>query len=261
MNQHMTMITWLALIKQCTMALFESTIHLIQSETLALLLFATKQMASRQKGTYRSTNLERTPYASLIALSISVFGVISFSWITYSAVNVSLQQLRSVFYQQFHWYDKVKLVFIGLAIAMLSFLLLLTIFGLLATGSTRDVYTAAGEVELADNLCKTVSGYESENCLDFTTVGILLNSTESVQIWNTCGVTLQQFCLFTDTANGYYVISYFSTAVVLLGLVHFLICLTANYVHLSGGFKYFQLRTMPLFEGENVVDYQNERLG
>ncbi|XP_003374038.1 lethal(2)neighbour of tid protein [Trichinella spiralis] len=198
-------------------------------------------MASRQKGTYRSTNLERTPYASLIALSISVFG------------------------QQFHWFDKVKLVFIGLAIAMLSFLLLLTIFGLLATGSTRDrIYNSwrsriSGRMTI--NLCKTVSGYESENCLDFTTVGILLNSTESVQIWNTCGVTLQQFCLFTDTANGYYVISYFSTAVVLLGLVHFLICLTANYVHLSGGFKYFQLRTMPLFEGENVVDYQNERLG
>ncbi|KRX40574.1 hypothetical protein T05_10787 [Trichinella murrelli] len=199
--------------------------------------------------------------------------------------------------QQFHWFDKVKLVFIGLAIAMLSFLLLLTIFGLLATGSTRDrIYSSwrsriSGRMTIVllfllnyfiyicwleiftvvtalfflniffKNLCKTVSGYESENCLDFTTVGILLNSTESVQIWNTCGVTLQQFCFFTDTANGYYVISYFSTAVVLLGLVHFLICLTANYVHLSGGFKYFQLRTMPLFEGENVVDYQNERLG
>ncbi|KRZ60615.1 Neuronal membrane glycoprotein M6-a, partial [Trichinella nativa] len=240
-----------------------------------LLLFATRQMASCQKGTYRSTNLERAPSYEAFLMQVNVFTRI----------------------QQFHWFDKVKLVFIGLAIAMLSFLLLLTIFGLLATGSTRDrIYSSwrsriSGRMIIVllfllnyfiyicwleiftivtalfflniffKNLCKTVSGYESENCLDFTTVGILLNSTESVQIWNTCGVTLQQFCLFTDTANGYYVISYFSTAVVLLGLVHFLICLTANYVHLSGGFKYFQLRTMPLFEGENVVDYQNERLG
>ncbi|KAL1228001.1 Neuronal membrane glycoprotein M6-a [Trichinella pseudospiralis] len=232
-------------------------------------------MNSRKKGTYRSTNLERAPYASLIALSICVFGVVSFSWITYSAVSISLQQLRSVFDQQFHWFDKVKFVFIGLAIAMLSFLLLLTIFGLLATGSTRDrLYSSwrsriSGRVTIVllfllnyfiyicwleiftivivllfmsiffKNLCKTVPGYESENCLDFRTVGILFNSTESLQIWKACGVTLQQFCLFTDSANGYYVISYFSTAVVLLGL----------------------LRTMPLFEGEQVVNYQNEHLG
>ncbi|KAL1228000.1 Neuronal membrane glycoprotein M6-a [Trichinella pseudospiralis] len=177
--------------------------------------------------------------------------------------------------QQFHWFDKVKFVFIGLAIAMLSFLLLLTIFGLLATGSTRDrLYSSwrsriSGRVTIVllfllnyfiyicwleiftivivllfmsiffKNLCKTVPGYESENCLDFRTVGILFNSTESLQIWKACGVTLQQFCLFTDSANGYYVISYFSTAVVLLGL----------------------LRTMPLFEGEQVVNYQNEHLG
>ncbi|KRZ75349.1 Neuronal membrane glycoprotein M6-b [Trichinella papuae] len=254
---------------------------------IQLLLFATKEMDSRKKGTYRSTNLERAPYASLIALSICVFGLT----FLYSSYEAFLMQ------QQFHWFDKVKFVFIGLAIVMLSFLLLLTIFGLLATGSTRDrLYSSwrsriSGRVTIVllfllnyfiyicwleiftiviglffmniffKNLCKTVPGYESENCLDFRAVGILFNSTESLQIWNTCGVTLQQFCLFTDSANGYYVISYFSTAVVLLGLVHFLICLTANYVHLSGGFKYFQLRTMPLFEGEQVVDYQNERLG
>jgi hypothetical protein len=64
---------------------------------------------------------------------------------------------------------------------------------------------------------------------------------------------LQQFCALTATASTWYYVGYVGCIVVVLGIVHFLICLAANYAHIKDGSKYMELREIYLTE-ENELN-------
>src|SRR5262249_47323283 len=69
-----------------------------------------------------------------------------------------------------------------------------------------------------------------------------LNGTAKTSQLIICDSSLQQFCALSDTAALWYYIGYAGSAVVVLGLIHFMICLAANYAHIKDGSKYVELQ-------------------
>ncbi|KRZ11913.1 Neuronal membrane glycoprotein M6-b, partial [Trichinella zimbabwensis] len=243
----------------------------------------------------RPSSIGRVPFASLIALSITWIGVAVFAAMNFQAVNASLQQLRSVFNAEIHWLNKVQLSFIVSAVIMFVFAGLLTVIGALATGSTRDrVYYGwkarlGGRISTAlfltltylvhifwlaiftvvvslcfvncilKRLCATVPAYTVDDCLDLSLFSVFFGDMRSSETWKLCGAALQQFCVLTESANNYYIVSYFASLAVLLGLVHFMICLSANYAHIKDGFKYSELKEIQLIEETELKRYPQRR--
>ncbi|KRX66178.1 Neuronal membrane glycoprotein M6-b [Trichinella sp. T9] len=243
----------------------------------------------------RPSSIGRVPFASLIALSITWIGVAVFAAMNFQAVNASLQQLRSVFNAEIYWLNKVQLSFIVSAVIMFVFAGLLTVIGALATGSTRDrVYYGwkarlGGRISTAlfltltylvhifwlaiftvvvslcfvncilKRLCATVPAYTVDDCLDLNLFSVFFGDLKSTDNWKLCGAALQQFCVLTESANNYYIVSYFASLAVLLGLVHFMICLSANYAHIKDGFKYSELKEIQLIEETELKRYPQRR--
>ncbi|KFD58752.1 hypothetical protein M514_00445 [Trichuris suis] len=242
----------------------------------------------------RDDCLGRVPFASLIALTITWVGMAVFCAMTFRGVNASLQQMRATFQAEFFWLNKVQLAFICAALIMFVFAGVLTIVGAFATGSTRNkMYYGwkarlGGRVSTAlclaltyivflcwivifsivvilsvvyvilSQLCGEVPSYTPSDCLDLTILSPLFNHTYTNQAWKVCGVALQQFCTLTESANSHFMVGYFATVAILLGLVHFMICLAANYAHIKDGFKYFELKEIQYLEENELNKYHRD---
>ncbi|VDP28031.1 unnamed protein product [Soboliphyme baturini] len=91
-------------------------------------------------------------------------------------------------------------------------------------------------------VCLLMPDYTTATCLDLSVFSPVLNMTGRPASLKICGSNLQQFCTLAETASNYYAIAYFAAAAVMLSLVHFMICLAANYAHIKHGYKYFELK-------------------
>uniref|UniRef100_A0A5S6Q7B2 Neuronal membrane glycoprotein M6-b n=1 Tax=Trichuris muris TaxID=70415 RepID=A0A5S6Q7B2_TRIMR len=239
----------------------------------------------------RTDCLGRVPFASLIALTITWIGMAVFCAMTFRGVNASLQQMRAAFQAEFFWLNKVQLAFICAALIMFVFAAVLTVVGAFATGSTRNRMYYGWKARLGgrlstalclaltyivflcwlavfsivvvlcvvyvvlSQLCGAIPSYTSSDCLDLTILSPLFNDTYTNQAWRVCGVALQQFCTLTESANSHYMVGYFASVAILLGLCHFMICLSANYAHIKDGFKYFELKEIQYVEENELNKY------
>lgn len=235
--------------------------------------------------------LGRTPFASLIALTISWIGVAVFSVMNFRAVSATLQQLKNTFQAELFWLNKVQLAFICSAVIMFVFCFVLAVIGAFATGATRDniyygwkarfggristvifmiltyvilllwlvlfsiVVVLTVTYALLMRLCNHVPSYTADTCLNLSILQALFTDTYTNKEWNVCGVSLQHFCTLTESATNNYAVGCFATVAVLLGLVHFLICLAANYAHIKDGFKYFELKEIQFLEENELAKY------
>jgi len=244
--------------------------------------------------TNKTDCLGRIPYATLIALALSISGVAVFCTLSYRAVNTSLHQMQAIFKAEVAWLDKVQLTFILVGVLMGVVALILLIVGALATGATRtQVYSGwkarlGGRISCAAFLILTYLLYlcwlalftfttvlaflyflfnrvcdsnqiralaqhtnSARVCVDFGILSPFLNSSlagastngaQQQQLsYEICDSDLLNFCAYSDTAKSGYYVAYFACVIVLLGLIHFMICLASNYVHIKDGFKYFEL--------------------
>lgn len=106
-------------------------------------------------------------------------------------------------------------------------------------------------------LCHAAQG--NNQCLNFTVLSPILNGTTRLEALVLCGQELMDFCQLSNQASIWYNIGYFATALVVIGLVHFLICLAANYAHIKDGFKYFELDEIRTNEENEMMGTYGQR--
>uniref|UniRef100_A0A914V6U5 M6 n=1 Tax=Plectus sambesii TaxID=2011161 RepID=A0A914V6U5_9BILA len=224
--------------------------------------------------------LGRVPFASVIAALLCWVGVTMFCFMMAQAVNASIEQARRALrIENLPWLDKVQVTFVTVAVIMALAALVLLVVGIMSTGATRtSVYQGVrarlgGRIACAvsmiftyllnicwlvvlsltvvlcfsymvfSTLCRSVGGYSETHCLNLTVIRPLLSDdASSTEPLTLCGGDLQQFCALTNTASTWYYVGYFGCVVVVLGLIHFMICLSANYAHINDGSKYMELR-------------------
>uniref|UniRef100_A0A915IHB9 Neuronal membrane glycoprotein M6-b n=1 Tax=Romanomermis culicivorax TaxID=13658 RepID=A0A915IHB9_ROMCU len=224
--------------------------------------------------------LGKIPYASLISFLLTCVGVGVFSTTCYMGFTISIQQwhkLPASQHTDFTYLDKVRLSFTILAVLMTIFSLILLLDGCLATGSTRDkVYgnrrsrRLGGRITCAlllafaylfqlawllifglISMVLVVYGFlrftcasleigsddDQSRCIDLS----LLIGVKNGQSSQLCRQDVKDFCSSTYQASQYYALGFGACFLVVLGLIHFLICLSANYAHIKDGYKYYEL--------------------
>jgi hypothetical protein len=72
-----------------------------------------------------------------------------------------------------------------------------------------------------------------DECLSLRTFGITLTETKL----SVCAQELIAFCNQSKEAGPLYIAAFISSALIVLGLVHYLCCLVANYAHIKDGIK------------------------
>ncbi|KHN82837.1 hypothetical protein Tcan_10088, partial [Toxocara canis] len=173
--------------------------------------------------------LQRVPYASVMAALLCCVGVALFSVMMAWAFTASVEQARRALNtDSLPWLDKVQIFFIAVAVLMgIATLMLLTV-GTMSTGSTRD--------ELYSGVRGQMGGRVAN--------GFALISAYVLNSLRLCGGDLQEFCALSSSAFAWYVVGLVGTFLTIKGLVHFLICCSANYAHVSSGTKYADLREL-----------------
>ncbi|XP_067663694.1 neuronal membrane glycoprotein M6-a-like [Haliotis asinina] len=223
--------------------------------------------------------LGRTPFGSLLAMIIVIIGVCVFCGTSYQALKIFIDDiLNDLFNFKVGWLEVIQVVFVVLAVSMGVFAIILLIFGLLATGATRqNVYSGAkcimgGRISAAFfmaisyilNLAwiiimsfsvvpvimygalAAICNHEvySRNaqtinyCFNLTQFGIYRNSSfvsgitppgkEAICLQN----ELKKMCVKTTEAGPLFCVAYISALLIVLGMIHFMICLAANYTRI-----------------------------
>ncbi|VDM38569.1 unnamed protein product [Toxocara canis] len=222
--------------------------------------------------------LQRVPYASVMAALLCCVGVALFSVMMAWAFTASVEQARRALNtDSLPWLDKVQIFFIAVAVLMgIATLMLLTV-GTMSTGSTRDELYSGVRGQMGgrvangfalisayvlnvcwllcfactailcfiyyafNSLCSSLTDFSDSNCLDFGAFRPLFQRFSSSSL-RLCGGDLQEFCALSSSAFAWYVVGLVGTFLTIKGLVHFLICCSANYAHVSSGTKYADLR-------------------
>jgi len=89
--------------------------------------------------------LGRTPFVSLIACLVVLVGMGIFCASLYQAVNITVRGIfEELFLISLPWLETIQIMFIIVSVAMGFYAILLTFFGYLATGATRQkIYSGA----------------------------------------------------------------------------------------------------------------------
>jgi hypothetical protein len=64
-------------------------------------------------------------------------------------------------------------------------------------------------------------------------IGLKFNDNKN----SVCSTDLIRFCNQANEAGPLYIAAFLSSALIVIGLVHFLCCLVANYAHIKDGIK------------------------
>ncbi|XP_014674312.1 PREDICTED: neuronal membrane glycoprotein M6-a-like isoform X2 [Priapulus caudatus] len=211
--------------------------------------------------------ITRTPFASLIATIMCIIGVAVFLGTMYAAVDGTMGLAYQQFGSRVSWVDVLKFVMlaIGCGMGLMGFVLLL--LGFLATGSTRDAVYKGSKSRTGGRCCLSffmVVSYIMTICWLMITSWMCLNMSLFLIFWgfckqdpevrpgcldltqfhymfrmftkgrmNVCDQNLQNFCEKSDELYGLYIVAYVSSLVVLLSLVTFVICITANMTRIK----------------------------
>lgn len=228
--------------------------------------------------------LSRIPYATLIATVLCCAGVGVFLGSMYRGVALSLRMFETVFKIHFYTLNDLQIIFIvvGASMAFLSLVLLLV--GFLATGATREkIYrgwrarlggriscacflTITYILELAWliifailvvctfvclvwwGMCNNLRHVRepSRKCIDLTQFDFFFpNTTENLDLKICSEGKLKEFCKdYVEEASVMFILSLASCGLVLLSLLHYLMCLAANYAHIKDNEKFQDLQEL-----------------
>lgn len=94
-------------------------------------------------------------------------------------------------------------------------------------------YVLMKQCEFKQTQINTHSQNKFDECLSLRNYGIQLSNTRN----SICNDELIAFCNQGKEAGPLYVAAFAASALIVLGLVHFLCCLVANYAHIKDGIK------------------------
>jgi len=204
------------------------------------------------------------------------------------AMNASVEQARRALHiHKMPWLDKLQVSFVAIAVIMGLAALILLAVGVLSTGATRDqVYDGhrarwGGRVAIVVSmmctwllhlcwlavlsitavlcclygifsiLCSSLHGYSEADCIDLTVFRPVVVDFSNANLV-LCGGDVQQFCALTETATVWYLVGLLGSVVVIVGLVHFTACLSANHAHITNCSRYTELRDVWIAEEKDL---------
>ncbi|XP_006816637.1 neuronal membrane glycoprotein M6-b-like [Saccoglossus kowalevskii] len=92
------------------------------------------------------------------------------------------------------------------------------------------------------------------NCLDLSSFGIVSRIAERVNgTTEICFDELAKFCDQTDVVFFNYLLTFIGCLIIIIGFIHFLMCLSANYAHLSHG----RSSSTKYKQKQEIVDEEN----
>ncbi|XP_043289788.1 neuronal membrane glycoprotein M6-a isoform X2 [Venturia canescens] len=236
--------------------------------------------------------MARVPYATLIATIMCCLGVGIFCGTMYRGATLSALMMDQVFHIRLGWLEAVQLIFttIGASMAALGFTILC--FGCLATGATRHkVYRAwrsrvGGRISCAVfitityilqlawllifaflvimtliftifwGLCSNPRVQSLNDCINFTQFGFMFPNNTRVEHMQVCGAqNIKLFCKdYVEKAEVMMILATVASMLVVLSLIHYLMCLSANYAHICDHKKFQELQELQYLQDPGDPD-------
>lgn len=226
--------------------------------------------------------LTRIPHATLIATIMCCLGVGIFCGTMYRGSRLSINMFLEVFHFRLIWMEALQMIFIVGSACMAALGIILLCLGFLTTGATRQkVYRAwsarvGGRISCAVfmvityilllawiimlcflvittflftifwALCSNPRNQDHSTCIDFTQFSFMFPSTVKQEDLRICGDhEIKVFCKDNvEKAEFLFILAMVACILVIMSLVHYLMCLSANYAHIRGHKKFQELQEL-----------------
>ncbi|BET01612.1 Myelin proteolipid protein (PLP or lipophilin) [Nesidiocoris tenuis] len=232
--------------------------------------------------------MARVPYATFIATIMCIIGVGVFCATMYRGATLSALMLDEVFHLRLSWLEAVQTSFVIIGAVMGALGLMILFVGFLATGATRHrVYRAwsarvGGRISCAVfmsityvlqlgwivmfifliivtvfytifwALCSS-DRVQNKQCIDFTQFDFMFPKGTRREDMEVCHPQeIKLFCKdYVEKAEVMFILASFACMLVILSLVHYLMCLSANYAHIRDHEKLQELQEL-----QNLTDLE-----
>ncbi|XP_076316002.1 proteolipid protein DM beta-like isoform X2 [Tachypleus tridentatus] len=242
--------------------------------------------------------LTRIPYATLIATVMCFAGSGIFLGSMYKGVALTLRLFQDVFHIHFHKLTDLRIIFIVIGGVMGILSLFLLIVGFLATGATRKriyrgwkarmggriscavfilityILELAWMLVLASlvvitfvfvvswGLCNQVKVTDvRKQCIDLTQYDFMFPPETKYEDLNLCSEgKIKVFCKdYVEQATIMYILATAACVLVVVSLVHYLICLSANYAHIKDHEKFQDLQELQYLQETELGTLPKDR--
>lgn len=237
--------------------------------------------------------MTRIPYATLIATIMCCVGVGVFCGTMYRGTTLTLLMFDEVFRIKITWVEPVQLTFMIIGAAMGGLGLMILFLGCLSTGSTRaKVYrTWRGRVggrvscaifmgityllsiiwllifimlivvtvfyTLAWFQCQTIP---ENQCIDYNQFEFLFPSSTSEEDRRVCREERKTFCKdCVNNAEVMFILATVAAFLVIMSLIHYLMCLSANYAHIKDQEKFMDLQEIQYLHESEMSTLPKDR--
>ncbi|CAH0560838.1 unnamed protein product [Brassicogethes aeneus] len=235
--------------------------------------------------------MTRIPYATLIATIMCALGVVIFCGTMYRGATLSVMMFTDVFSIQLFWVDAVKMTFVLIGACMGALGLMILFVGFLATGATRHkIYRGwgsrvGGRISCATFLCIT---YILQICWILIFCFLVIVTFIFTVFWKMCDnpdvqqlrtsidltqfyfmfpsgmrqdhlkitgeVQIKTFCKdYVEKIEVMLILATVSSILIILSLIHYLMCLSANYAHIRDQDKFIQLQEMQILNDNDLL--------
>ncbi|XP_050529407.1 neuronal membrane glycoprotein M6-a [Daktulosphaira vitifoliae] len=228
----------------------------------------------------------RIPYATLIAALLCCTGIGIFCGTMYRGATLSALVLDQVFHLYIGWLETVKTVLVLIAALMGALTLMIIFVGFLATGATRRrVYKAwrnrvGGRISCAVfmgiiyllqffwvtifgfltiltflmtvfwQLCASSPVQDQHQCIDLKQFYFMFPQSTRIDYLKICEPReIKFFCRdFVEKAEFMFIMGTLGVVLIIISLVHYLMCLSANYAHIRDHEKFEELQELQLLQ-------------
>lgn len=241
-------------------------------------------------GCWRSF-VTRIPYATLIATVMCMVGVGVFCGTMYRGASLTVIMMDQVFHQRLIWIETLQIIFVIIGATMGAIGLMILFIGFLATGATRHkVYRAwgsriGGRISCAIfmaiayilniiwililsflvivtfvftvfwHLCSNPDIESARTCINLVQFKFLFPSGVRQEDLNICGnINIKAFCKDSvEQAEIMFILATVACLLIILSLVHYLMCLAANYAHIRDHEKLQEFQEIQYLQ---EIDYE-----
>lgn len=226
--------------------------------------------------------MSRIPYATLIATIMCTLGVIVFCGTLFKGASLSMLMFEQVFKVRLYWIDAIQMIFVIIGACMGALGCMILTVGCLATGATRrKVYRAwrsrvGGRIScgifmvvtyilqiawilmfaflvvitfmftIFCNMCENPRVKDLLDCIEFQQFYFLFPKGTLQDHMKVCGENdIKLFCGdYVDKAELMFILATAATVLIILSLIHYLMCLSANYAHIRDHEKFQELQDL-----------------
>ncbi|XP_046394411.1 neuronal membrane glycoprotein M6-a isoform X1 [Ischnura elegans] len=241
--------------------------------------------------------MARIPYATLIATIMCCVGVGVFCGTMYRGATLSILMFDQVFHLRVAWLEAVQLVFVIIGASMGALGLMILFVGCLATGATRyKVYRAwrarvGGRISCAIfmgityilqlawllmlcflvivtlfytifwKMCSSERVQRDHQCIDFQQFDFMFPSGTRADDMKVCEMQeIKLFCKdYVEKAEVMFILAAVACLLVILSLVHYLMCLSANYAHIRDHEKLQELQELQHLHDPDMSAHSRDR--